>query len=435
MIVQCEQCHTKFRIPDDKVTDKGVKVRCTKCQHTFRVKRVGDQAQVEGSGPSAATAPAAPAWKPDAAVTEPRASAARVQPTSQDTLRSEAAGAPRQFDFDPSQLFGAELPPAPAFDRPPPPSRTPEPASDDPFALDAPAPVPPTAKMPAAPPPPPPPEPSPASFGQSSVSLDHVFDDPMADVPPLDDLGQEPDRALFDMPSPPPAGSNRRGNDLESSVTISQPLARLALKQIAVPVERPAGRPEEMGMEEAPPPQSVARRATGLVVNLAIATVLMLGIATAGSVYLSEGKVGWSSLSLDRLKGLWARSDLVAVDVSNGLYETRAGRPIFFVRGEVSNRGHRTARVKVHTDILDGVQVLQSAEALAGATPTPEDLFGLSNPQDAVALGSRVDEGAVAVGPGKRAPFLVTFFDYPPDLAGLRLRVTVQEASGPTAAR
>src|SRR3954471_3965229 len=41
MIVKCEQCQTRFKIPDDKATDKGVKVRCTKCQHTFRVKRDG----------------------------------------------------------------------------------------------------------------------------------------------------------------------------------------------------------------------------------------------------------------------------------------------------------------------------------------------------------------------------------------------------------
>ncbi|NNB91506.1 zinc-ribbon domain-containing protein, partial [Corallococcus exiguus] len=39
MIVQCEQCQTRFKIPDEKVTEKGVKVRCTKCQNTFRVAR------------------------------------------------------------------------------------------------------------------------------------------------------------------------------------------------------------------------------------------------------------------------------------------------------------------------------------------------------------------------------------------------------------
>ena len=39
MIVKCEQCQSRFKIPDHKVTEKGVKVRCTKCQHTFRVTR------------------------------------------------------------------------------------------------------------------------------------------------------------------------------------------------------------------------------------------------------------------------------------------------------------------------------------------------------------------------------------------------------------
>lgn len=37
MIVQCDACNTKFRLDDSKVKDKGVKVRCTKCQNVFTV--------------------------------------------------------------------------------------------------------------------------------------------------------------------------------------------------------------------------------------------------------------------------------------------------------------------------------------------------------------------------------------------------------------
>ncbi|MFP2913467.1 zinc-ribbon domain-containing protein, partial [Pyxidicoccus sp. 3LFB2] len=44
MIVKCERCQTRFKIPDEKVSDKGVKVRCTKCQNTFRVTRETDTA-------------------------------------------------------------------------------------------------------------------------------------------------------------------------------------------------------------------------------------------------------------------------------------------------------------------------------------------------------------------------------------------------------
>lgn len=39
MIIQCEQCTTRFRLDDAKVTDKGVKVRCAKCRHVFTVRR------------------------------------------------------------------------------------------------------------------------------------------------------------------------------------------------------------------------------------------------------------------------------------------------------------------------------------------------------------------------------------------------------------
>lgn len=39
MIVQCTQCRARFRVADDKVPDRGVKVRCTKCATIFKVTR------------------------------------------------------------------------------------------------------------------------------------------------------------------------------------------------------------------------------------------------------------------------------------------------------------------------------------------------------------------------------------------------------------
>ncbi len=30
LIVQCDKCRTKYRVADEKVTDKGVRVRCAK---------------------------------------------------------------------------------------------------------------------------------------------------------------------------------------------------------------------------------------------------------------------------------------------------------------------------------------------------------------------------------------------------------------------
>ncbi len=37
MIIQCEQCRTKFRLDDSKIKDNGIKVRCAKCRHIFTV--------------------------------------------------------------------------------------------------------------------------------------------------------------------------------------------------------------------------------------------------------------------------------------------------------------------------------------------------------------------------------------------------------------
>ena len=39
MIIQCEQCRTKFKLDDERVSDKGVKVRCAKCRNVFVVRK------------------------------------------------------------------------------------------------------------------------------------------------------------------------------------------------------------------------------------------------------------------------------------------------------------------------------------------------------------------------------------------------------------
>jgi predicted Zn finger-like uncharacterized protein len=69
MIIQCEQCRTRFKLDDAKVKDKGVKVRCAKCRNVFTVSR--DQQSAEkpdfsdmlalSSGAAAVTAAAAAA--------------------------------------------------------------------------------------------------------------------------------------------------------------------------------------------------------------------------------------------------------------------------------------------------------------------------------------------------------------------------------------
>jgi predicted Zn finger-like uncharacterized protein len=46
MIIQCNQCKTRFRLDDSKVTESGVRVRCSKCKHTFVVKNEANEKSV-----------------------------------------------------------------------------------------------------------------------------------------------------------------------------------------------------------------------------------------------------------------------------------------------------------------------------------------------------------------------------------------------------
>ncbi len=39
MIITCASCLTKFNLDDSKISDKGAKVRCSRCQHVFYVAR------------------------------------------------------------------------------------------------------------------------------------------------------------------------------------------------------------------------------------------------------------------------------------------------------------------------------------------------------------------------------------------------------------
>src|SRR5690349_18067197 len=39
VVVQCPSCQSRFRVADEKVTERGVRVRCTVCKNVFPVKK------------------------------------------------------------------------------------------------------------------------------------------------------------------------------------------------------------------------------------------------------------------------------------------------------------------------------------------------------------------------------------------------------------
>ncbi len=87
MVIQCEQCRTKFRLDDEKVSERGVKVRCAKCRHVFTVRKEQEPATMSAE-PAVAVASAA-------AFAE---SVAAPPADSFDTGQTDAAAA-GEFDF------------------------------------------------------------------------------------------------------------------------------------------------------------------------------------------------------------------------------------------------------------------------------------------------------------------------------------------------
>ncbi|HEX8820140.1 MAG TPA: zinc-ribbon domain-containing protein [Archangium sp.] len=191
---------------------------------------------------------------------------------------------------------------------------------------------------------------------------------------------------------------------------------------IAAPAE-PAKKPRE---DSAGGPRPVQRLAA-VAAQVVVAAVLVLGLLALGTAWLNGGRVELSALSPSKMRELVSPTlPLMGKDLSNGLYETHDGRTLFFVRGEVENRGTDPVRVKALVSLYDGAQRVKSAEGLVGTVPSSEELFTLKNAAAADALRTRLDAAAQEVAPGARAPFVVLFYDYPSDLGSFRLEVTFE---------
>lgn len=235
---------------------------------------------------------------------------------------------------------------------------------------------------------------------------------------------EEARNALFDMSAAAPP-------EAPAAVSPAEAPAAPAPEQ-PVPSSSPSG---VIQLQRPPDPATErGRRVLGIVVNVLIAAVLVVGLVVVATASVNEGKLDMQSIGTS-LKALVApTSDFTAEDISNGLYDTKMGRPVFFVRGVVTNRSPATTRVRVKAEILDGATLVRSAEVIAGAPPSPEELNRLVGVAELKVLMDRTSTKAPSIESGGAAPFLVTFAEYPPDLKAFRVRVTATPEGQPTAA-
>ncbi len=493
MIVICTKCQAKFRVADEKIGPRGAKVRCSRCQTIFLVQHEAGTARVADATPTpqpaAAPAPGAavdleprPAQPPD----DPFAPARHDPYGGKDPFASPEESRSTLPVTDLSDLLGPATPtavPRPSAVPPPLPSwfatgARAAPADGAPPALDAAPPsdaafgrVEPAPLEPAAP------------FGAPSMD-DDPFAPPAAAAPfptmlpsePSDGLGL----ALEDRLTPPPMKVVRVPGaepalDFGGSAFGEAPAFEAALGASRDPFAA-AGVPYDPSsfeyasgpIEEAPAlgnhapaaeglkpsasaaaarvvsratderiPRRRSSRLRAIAVNAVALAVLLLAALAILALWRTEGPIEAGSLRpsalLAALRGGGAAPDpFGAHDVSSGVYERQRGAPLLFVSGKVVSRAPApVAAVKVSVEVVRDGQVLARGEAIAGAVPTPEELYAAAD-EAALARAAKAARrrAPAAVKPGDAVPFLVAIGDAPPDLEGAAIRLDVAAAGG-----
>jgi Meckel syndrome type 1 protein len=485
MIVICTKCQAKFRVADDKIGPRGAKVRCSRCQTVFHV-----HPEAGGPPPPPAAPPAAPPPLPASRVAT---DVELENPFVASPVRAPAQAPPvpapeREMEADPFAAagFGAPVEPATARDpfAAPPTSADPfGPAADevDPFA-SAPAPlaaaqgeearlaVTDLSDLLGSPTPPEIPQPAGPAPGPSELGLPPIGSPEPGDIGGL---------ALEDRITPPPLPASLARSTLDGVGGVpgpsagepfgSEPQAFGAFElgaaegDLALATEAPAPAPPLVPAPpvpefappapQAPPPRPAAEaraaplaeerirrprasRLRAVVVN-AIALAALVLIAVAMLMVGREGSFEAASFRPSAVLAALGRGGggvgpFAALDVRSGAYERERGPPLLFVRGKVVSRASAAVPgVKVTVEIVRAEAVVARGEALAGALPTPEELYQAADAAAVAAVAQAAGARAPArIRPGDAVPFLVAIAEYPADLDGARVRVALAEAGG-----
>ena len=465
MVVQCPSCQTRFRVADEKVGDRGVRVRCSSCKDVFSVKKSGaaEPASAASSGNtidlSSLDPPMAPSRRggtgPVGASPGPAKPPRGAARASQSPSPAKGGGGSR-LDVDDlfgmSELTGETAPAKPKSgidfdsldlgleDEPIGPAKP----KTDPLAPERPItsktktgptrqdPAPARPKTgplgnqgPAAKPKTGPVGPAAAKVKTGPLDADGH---PKPKTGPVREVANASSGLELDTSALEKKGSNG-GLDLAFDPSQGPAGDRpAAARPDSKPVEKPrtdkqskSGKQyKSIFQKPAEPPPSAKRELissalTGLV-GAALAVVVMLVASVS-----DEGSAGWL--------GTTARADVVATKVVSGLYDTASGKPVFYVRGRVENRGRKQhGPVRVVAELIAGGESEGKAETIAGAEPTPEDVYALRGVADADKLQRTLLGGDAErrLRPGASLPFFAVIADPPTDLQRHRLHLKLE---------
>ena len=444
MIITCEKCDTRFKLDDARISAEGVKVRCSRCKHAFRV------------------APPQPAGASDADVADALAREAVAPEPSPDEqtqalgLSDEHEDHTQVLDHGAVDLLGSARS-----------AEEPDEESDWEFNEDP-------AEAPAEPAPAVQPQvEAPVEMAASPSPPEAVQETP--DVDPMSEfLASEPgaavdaeDGSLADLGSPEewdllgpdvePAAASEAAPSLdaepESEAELADAGEATGWSQEAEP-EAEAEAEADADAEDATEAESAASTSHGILPESEVAE-LRLDVGPPSLAARATQTVAWAAVAGLLLAVAWASlrapapesmpltvadlGVLQATELHAGLIENAVAGPLLVVSGQVRNpqAGPRLPEGALRVRLVDG-----SGAVLAGAqawlAPAPEAAALREHaPQDllrAQALGAEA-LAQMPLAPGESMPVAAVFTAIPVEARGFRLEVVERlssEASRPS---
>ncbi len=453
MIIQCEQCTTKFRLDDAKVTEKGVKVRCAKCRHVFTVRKEQPEAEpqpdfssmLEQASPQDQTVSFGEAQEPAAVKAPPEEAPAFSDAPPEfdfgviDSQSSEPT-APPSADTSSQDFSAISFESSPPDDISPPSQPVAEPATageidfgDFDFSDAVESSPAPTPEL--SPAPPKAVDETSFDFGSDNLFGDAIgaptveepketisFDfqmDGFADSMGVADSAQKHTSAAAQPTDEPfSLGEIDFGDEL-TSVAVQQvnpdelkPAQELLFAPLAEAQEKPAPTPQETAAEgpagptadEMPPLPIPSRRLqsplrTGLIATTSIAAVAALG-------YFGFSSFSGDSTKVEQETGKISVRGIEAIFVKN-----KAIGDLLVISGEAVN-DYKKPRASLQVKGMvygGGGQVLTSKNAYAGNPLSREQLADMPLDKIEAAMTNQFGDSLanLEVAPGKAVPFTI----------------------------
>ncbi|MDD2335368.1 MAG: DUF3426 domain-containing protein [Geobacteraceae bacterium] len=401
MIIQCEKCKTRFKLDDSRITDSGIRVRCSRCSHTFVVQREApdedsdfesilqglggnepsgqDEVEVSpGIGFSSDKTLAGSGFSSDSLSCDEEDQEPDSSPVNSQTDIEEEEAEPEQAEIH-RQSFSDLLRKGVGL-----------PQFQMPSACDA------SEKTPDL-----------KANGRGSA-LSSLFDNPpVQNDPPLD---QEPDSpALCPVTEEP----------LESGAS-KDPEQSLSIRESIWPV---ADSKDEEEVDDNLSPLSITSRRKGspfLPILMGVLLVLVLG--GAGFYLVSVHSGGWADSLPESVKaslGLGKKAGgLVEIRSLEGAFlSNRDAGEIFVMKGDafnISSKPLTTIQVKGKVYGING-EVLAQQTVFCGNVFSGEQLAVQPYSSMAKVMGRQFGETLAnfQVQPGKGVPFVIVFKDVP----------------------